>query len=230
MFKVGDVVKAKAITPYGVTTNGWIGTVLKIDGNDICVYGKNGRFWVEAKYFELVKPEQIKEENKMDVKEIISEKEREMLLEEMENLLDKYDYNYSEDALDKIIDTWAEDKADLITAFKKHPNYLEGKFMIVFSHNFSRDVDMHAIGNFKEWFFSYEVSTEAREFMPEDMKKWCINNGTKYPMEIFAFFTDLRHMTAQYISSKTADTVNAICSDIRAKEGQKNEQSCEQTV
>lgn len=175
MFKVGDVVKAKAITPYAITTDGWTGTVLVIEGDNIFVDGKNGRFWVEAKYFELVKPAQIKEENKMDVKEIISEKEREMLLKEMENLLDKYDYNYSEDALNKIINTWAEDKADLITAFKKHPNYLEGKFMIVFSHNFSRDVDMNAINNFREWLFSYEVSTAVREFMPEDMKKWCIN-------------------------------------------------------
>lgn len=221
MFKVRDIVKAKAITPYAVTTNGWIGTVLKIDRNCICVNGENGRFWVEAKYFELAKPAQIEEENKMDVKEIISEQEREMLLEEMENLLDKYDYNYSEDALNKIIDTWAEDKADLITAFKKHPNYLEGKFMIVFSHNFSRNVDMNAISHFRRWLFSYEVPMAVREFMPEDMKKWCINNGKKYPTEIFTFFTDLGDMTAQYISSETADNVNALCSDIRAKEGQK---------
>ena len=40
MFKVGDIVKAKAITPYAVTTNGWTGTVLKIDRNNIFVGGR----------------------------------------------------------------------------------------------------------------------------------------------------------------------------------------------
>ena len=35
MFKVGDVVKAKAITPYAITTDGWVGTVLEVvNGND----------------------------------------------------------------------------------------------------------------------------------------------------------------------------------------------------
>ena len=71
MFKVGDVIRAKAITPYAITTDGWTGTVLVIEGNNIFVDGKNGRFWVEAKYFELVKPAQIKEENKMDFKNIV---------------------------------------------------------------------------------------------------------------------------------------------------------------
>lgn len=50
----------------------------------------------------------------MNVKEIINDKERMALLAEMEGLLDEYDYDYSEGALNKIIDTWAEDKADAV--------------------------------------------------------------------------------------------------------------------
>lgn len=221
MFNIGDIVRAKEITPYVIITNGWIGTVLDINGSDIRVGREDDDYWVNAKYFELVKPAQIKEENKMDVKEIISEKEREMLLEEMKGLLDEYDYSYTEDALNIIVDTWAENKADLITAFKKHPNYLEGKFMIVFSHNFNREVDKNALLNFEWWLLNVSTAISAREFMPKDMKNYVETNDKKYPNDIYFFFYGLEAMTDQYISSEIANNVNTLCPDIRAREGQK---------
>lgn len=110
-------------------------------------------------------------------------KKRNALLENMKDLLDEYDYQYTEEALN----TWATNKADLITAFKKHPNYLEGKFMIVFSHNFDRNVDVREIVNFKDWLIDLGITMAVREFMPEDMRNHVIDYGRKLPSEIFRF-------------------------------------------
>lgn len=137
MFHVGDKVRALSRAPYIITTDGWTGYVTRVRGNVIWVsrqrnnlVDESNNFRVEARYFELVEPapEKKKEEINMElVKEIITDEERNMLLDNMKFLLDQYDYQYTDEALNKIIDTWATNKADLITAFKRHPNYLEGQ-------------------------------------------------------------------------------------------------------
>ena len=158
-FKIGDRVIAQRGAPYGVTTNGWRGRVIDIDkhiDDNIFVKGRNGEsYWVNANYFYLL--DEKEGESKMDVSNIITEEERETLLDQMKNLLDEYDYEYTNRALNKIIDTWANNKKDLITAFKKHPNYLEGKFMIVFSHDFERVTDRNALERFKSWVIDDDV-------------------------------------------------------------------------
>ena len=62
-FKVGDKVRAKRNAPYGLTTNGWVGEVVKIcDDGHIIVFGKYAAgkkenccgFTVSPKYFEKV--------------------------------------------------------------------------------------------------------------------------------------------------------------------------------
>ena len=136
------------------------------------------------------------------VKEIITDEERSVLLENMKGLLDEYDYQYTEEALNKIINTWATNKADLITSFKKHPNYLEGKFMIVFSHNFDRNVDVREIANFKDWLISLDITMAVREFMPEDMRNHVIDYGRKLPSGIFGFVYDLPKNTHSILMMK----------------------------
>lgn len=231
MFHVGDKVKARYNAPYTITTNGWIGYVTGTCGNNIYVSEQrtglvNGinNFNVETRYFELVEaaPEKKKEEINMElVKEIITDEERNVLLKNMKDLLDEYDYQYTEEALNKIINTWATNKADLITAFKKHPNYLEGKFMIVFSHNFDRNVDVREIVNFKDWLINLGITMAVREFMPEDMRNHVIDYGRKLPSEIFRFVFDLPTNTAQYIDDEIVAKLDEICPSIHAHKGQK---------
>ena len=160
-FNVGDKVRAKNRAPYSITTDGWIGYVTKRDGEYIWVSAsKHGpyaneidNFRVDSQFFELIEAAPVKEKEEINmefVKEIINDEERKVLLSDMKGLLDEYDYKYTDEALNKIIDTWATNKAELITAFKKHPNYLQGKFMIVFSHNFNRNVDRDVVRRFKK--------------------------------------------------------------------------------
>ena len=207
MFNVGDKV---------------IGVVTKIIGeHTMKVFDEtSGEFIVAKKYFKLFKAEE-KEENKMDVKEIITKEEREMLLEDMKRLLDEYDYDYTEKALNEIIDTWAENKADLITAFKRHPNYLKGKFMIVFSHNFARETSTAELRNFAKWLLDLDNALAVREFMPDDMKDYCTTYGKKLPEAIFNFVINLYQFSDQYIDEETASKFNEMLPDIHAHNGQK---------
>ena len=224
-FKIGDRVIAQRGAPYSITTNGWRGRVVEISkytDDNIFVKGRNGEcFWVGAQYFDLF--DEKEGEIKMDVSNIITEEERETLLDQMKNLLDEYGYEYTDRALNKIIDTWANNKKDLITAFKKHPNYLEGKFMIVFSHDFERVTDCNALERFKSWVIDADVVEYVKEnnFMPENMKKETSLYRQKYPTKIFDFLIKIPVYTFQYIDSELADELNKICPEVHAHDGQK---------
>lgn len=224
-FKIGDRVIAQRGAPYGITTNGWRGRIVEISkytDENIFVKGRNGEgYWVNANYFDLL--EEKEGEIKMDVSNIITEEERETLLGQMKHLLDEYDYEYTDRALNKIIDTWANNKKDLIAAFRKHPNYLEGKFMIVFSHDFERVTDRNALKRFKSWVIDGDVVDYVKEknFMPESMKKEASLYRQKYPTEIFNFLIKIPVYTSQYIDSELADELNKICPEVHAHDGQK---------
>ena len=227
-FHVGDKVRALPNSYYSITNNGWIGYVIQvISQSRIRVSAnKNGRddvYEVRANCFELVETDvKEKEEiNMVNVSEIINDEERKVLLEDMKELLSEYDYQYTEEALNKIIDTWATNKAELITAIKKHPNYLQGKFMIVFSHNFDRTVDKTAINGFKKWLLNSETCFAVREFMTEEMRNEVIDYGRKLPNDIFCFLTEMNNMTGQYIDDYIVERLDNISPDLHAHKGQK---------
>lgn len=85
------------------------------------------------------------------VKNLISDSERNYLIDNMCDLLGRFGYQYRISSLNKIIDEWAYNKRDIISHIRKHPNYLEGKFMIAFSHDFDREIDFGAGGRFYDW-------------------------------------------------------------------------------
>ena len=64
---------------------------------------------------------------------IITENEHNIILNNMKSLLEEYDYEYTTAALNTIIDKWANQKQELIAAFKRHPNYHESEFCIAVS-------------------------------------------------------------------------------------------------
>ena len=231
-FNVGDKVRAKYGAPYSITTDGWIGYVTKRNSETIWVSAsKHGpytdeidNYGVDPEFFELIEAAPVKEKEEINmefVKEIINDEERRALLSDMKGLLDEYDYKYTDEALNKIIDTWATNKAELITAFKKHPNYLQGKFMIVFSHNFSRNVDRDVVRRFKQWLLNSDTCIAVREFMPEAMRDEVINYGRKLPQNIFNFLSDIGGMTEQYIDEYIVSRLDDVCPDIHAHKGQK---------
>lgn len=86
---------------------------------------------------------------------MITQKERESLVTPMESLLKKYNYKYTVEALNKIIDEWDHQKSWLVEAFKKHPGYVKGQFMIVVDDEYQRGVDVNGCRKFSNWWVSY---------------------------------------------------------------------------
>lgn len=84
------------------------------------------------------------------VKYDLTEEQKTELREEIKTLLKQYRYHPTDQGVDKIIDTWAKNKGWLIRLFEQHPNY-NGKFQIVFDHDFDRNIDKNGSYNFAKW-------------------------------------------------------------------------------
>lgn len=149
----------------------------------------------------------------------ITEQERKVLIENMTNLLEEYNYEYSYDALAWIIDDWQTNKATLIDAFKKHPNYLEGKFMIAFDCDYTREMDKRALRNFSCW-LDNNIWT-VKNFMPQEMIELAERKSCVIPPDIYNLFASLYCYTNQFITQETADAFNAAIPELKATAGQK---------
>ena len=97
---------------------------------------------------------------------VLSDEQRESLIKEMTELLQKYDYSPTETGLNAILDEWVKNKGSLIRLFEKHPNY-NGKFQIVFDVDYERTVDKHEVNNFIS---SLHNSQRVEDLMLEEAK------------------------------------------------------------
>lgn len=151
---------------------------------------------------------------------MITSEERELILSEMQNLLDEYNYSYTDCALNKIIDEWAQQKAPLIEAFKKHPNYVEGKFMIAFSSNIEREIDINASRVFSSYIT--DVGRELVDNLPKEINEQRKMEGCYIlPDKIYAILNNLSSIAARCISEETAREINEAYADVHAHTGEK---------
>ena len=162
------------------------------------------------------------------MKNIITKIEREEIYDNMVNLLEKFNYDYTSDAIYDIIDTWAENKADLIEAFKNHPNYVEGKFMIAFDQDFNRKIDTQSAYEFCMWIRNYEMFIYNN--MPEEIKKivqkWNEENDWYYrtiwmPYGADYIFRNCNVIAHQFVNENNIDALNDIDPSLKFKEGMK---------
>ena len=151
---------------------------------------------------------------------MLTASEKNYLFEAMANLLDEYDYRYSSYALDEIIDEWYSQKEVLIEAFKKHPNYLEGKFMIAFDADYERKVEKQASNVFRTWVIN-EALPKIYDKLPEEARQ--MDWGGEYTIKnsMFNFFYYLANYATRCISEITASYLNEVFPTVHAHPGQK---------
>ena len=159
--------------------------------------------------------------------EILTKNEHNVILQNMENLLSEYNYIYSEDALNTIIDTWAEQKQDLLSAFKRHPNYVENEFCIAFSSDYERTVDSVESCRFSYWIRNSIM--DVYDNLPENIAEYRSASET-IPWPMYNIITALSAYAARTLSEvavsdfsdafpmlhfhkgeKTSRAVNRIC-------------------
>ena len=150
---------------------------------------------------------------------IITETERENLVEDIKELLDEYDYDYSTFAIESIVDEWADQKEELILAFKKHPNYIDGKFMIAFNYDYERTFDKAAVKKFGEWLV--DIVPSRYEDIPDCIKER--RNGCLFlPNDLWNFLEDLgEYITDRTISKELTMELEDIIPEIRPHAGEK---------
>lgn len=148
---------------------------------------------------------------------MLTTSERNYLLNSMEDLLSEYDYNYTRAALESIIDEWSSQKGGLIEAFKKHPNYIEGKFMIGFDADYERKIEPQASNNFKEWIL-HIAAWEKRDTYPDAVK-----GDYHYTLnyDVYCFFHYLANYAERCISEGTARYLGDVFTELSFHAGQK---------
>lgn len=153
---------------------------------------------------------------------IITETERNYLLSSMTNLLRTYDYNPTDEALNKIIDKWATEKANLITAFKRHPNYLPGQFMIAFSTDYERCINPNTLDSFREYIMSLVRSSVRKAALPEEIILQASREGCSYlPDRLYRFLDTLYNVQSRNIDDDIATQINEMLPNIHAHDGEK---------
>lgn len=151
---------------------------------------------------------------------MLTNDEREYLLASMKNLLTKYEYSHTDDALNEIIDEWYTRKENLIEAFKRHPNYVQGQFMIAFNKEFNRDVDPRVSDGFSNWIY-HNCIQQMRGSIPKE-----IDTGTDWygrlPSSLYYFLVShLSEHAHHTIDEPLANRINHWIPSIRARAGQR---------
>lgn len=191
-------------------------------------YAKKGYRVISVNDFKEFKAEiKTQEEKQMTRQEVISstitEEEREILTKEMINLWFEYDYAYTPEAINKIIDEWAFNKAKLIQQFKRHENYIEGKFMIAFSTDYQRVIDTVAINKFINWLEHIIRDKEYYLNVPADSRD--INHYLYDEMyQVLVSYTkenSFRNFTEPFLTSEMVDEIKKAFPYIRCNAGQK---------
>ena len=114
---------------------------------------------------------------------VLTTEERETLRTEIIDLLEDYNYNPTESAVDKIIDEWVKNKGWMINLFKKHPNY-NGKFQIVFDTDYSRCCNKDALYQFSTWLY----------YRAEEMFRVPVKRGAFSYTEVKNIYSSLNNM------------------------------------
>ena len=160
--------------------------------------------------------------------ELITTEERTYLFKKMKETLDEFEHHSGEKGINAILDTWIENKANLIKCFKKHPNYVPGKFMIAISNDYERIVDEsgRAMNDFFSWLSDYVV--EKNIFinnLPEDIKEQMVRDRTLcLPIHMYRAIcnnNDILRISTPTISDGQAHEINNVFPFAHARAGQK---------
>ena len=148
---------------------------------------------------------------------MLSTSEKNYLQTSMEGLLFEYDYNYRSAAVANILDEWSRQKGWLIEAFKKHPNYIEGKFMIAFDADYERKIEKRPSSRFSDWILDVAAPT-CKDTTPA-LAQGTYHYGMNY--DTFCFFYYIHNYAERCISESTAKYLSETFTELKFHAGQK---------
>lgn len=153
----------------------------------------------------------------------ITPEERASILRNMKALLDEYGYTHTDEALDIIVDKWSNNKGTLIEAFKKHPQYIDGKFLIAFDTDYERDIDTRAIENFCCYLGKVISWGLKNAVLPDEIVERRDRENCLYlPNKIYDLLTwGLSDLHSRILDTEQAKRINEALPEVKARAGQK---------
>lgn len=153
---------------------------------------------------------------------MVTPEERKVLFDEIVNLLEEYNYTPTDKGIDAILDEWTNNKGPLIELFKKHPNYIEGKFLIAFDYDYERPFNKSQMLEFSRYLC--DVIVKLSDDIPQEMIDRRDSEGKKLlPHNLYEFLTGLKYfINEKTISDSTAGYLSGIIPRYNPKVGEKS--------
>jgi len=82
------------------------------------------------------------------VKSTLSDEAKASLIGQIQDLLTEYDHENTERGVRTIVDEWWRNNQWIDAMLRKHPNYVEGKFYVAFSKDYTRATDPEVVSEF----------------------------------------------------------------------------------
>lgn len=171
---------------------------------------------------------------------------RAALIDEILDLHHEYEYKSTTYGVEKVVDAWWENKGRAMTQlFGNHPNYVPGKFQIVFDSDYNREIDTSIVLEFLNWVFNRLIDNEesypkevatyegciGRVLLPDYQSIHKINSVEVVYLKTAAFDKVHRFYSVfrralelgktHILTEQAAQEINDEFPDIRAREGQK---------
>lgn len=151
----------------------------------------------------------------------MTEKERTNLFNGICDLLDEYDYTYTDHAINKIIDEWATNKQSLLEAFKKHPNYIEDKYLIAFESDYERDIDLKVVSDFYWWMKDRIIDPFCLDALPDEIKQQRLPDEWLPQLMNDCIWYDVSYCNNRQLTENQANDINRVFPNIKAHSGEK---------
>lgn len=158
--------------------------------------------------------------------------ENEMIISEMIDLYNTYDYHPTQFGVGKQVETWRAKKAGLIELFKVNKDY-NGRYQIVFKQSLPRQIEESPVREFFSIWRDWSIE-KVREFGGEDW--WFYSGSAKENQLLWGWvFKDAKQIEifkaidwitslwqyAREIDAQSAEALNNFCPSLRVHSGQK---------
>ncbi len=105
----------------------------------------------------------------------VSEKVLDDIKSKFVSELKEREYEYEDDAIDKIFGEWLNRKSNLIDLLSRHPNWDSEKLMVKFDSDFSREINTSVANGFVNWLRNYTDIFDYRvNFDNWDYSLYCV--------------------------------------------------------
>lgn len=159
---------------------------------------------------------------------LVNNEIKETMVNNIIKAIEKYNWNYTRTAIEKIVDVWANNKGNLISILSKHPNWNPEKMYIHFNADYTRSFDPETIKTFADYIANTLYGNDYANYMKKHREKFLkIYDYEKRGYydsrkKILWFFSVIyNNIDSSTVSKKLEEEMNDFYPELKAKQDQK---------